>query len=127
MKKIVLHAPALDNAGAYCDAGTELEVGDKAEAGMIDADRARALVDAHSAVSQTASEQIERSAKPAFDPAPFTVSSKPGGRYEIAGPGLAAPEPIKGKAVMQARVAELRAALRAALPPAQPDQAEADQ
>lgn len=55
MKKIVLHGPATDGAGRYCDSGTELDVvADKPKAGQIAADRARELVDEGRAVSATA-------------------------------------------------------------------------
>jgi len=54
MKKIVLHGPAIDAAGNFCDAGTELEIGDKAKAGTIAAESARQLVAAGTAVSATA-------------------------------------------------------------------------
>lgn len=118
MKKIVLHGPAADNAGNFCDAGVTLEIGDKAAAGFITADRAHDLVVRQGAVSATAEERLEKAATPDFDPAPFTVDVRPGGRYSISGPGLDTPEAIRGKARVQARVAELRAAM----PPAAADE-----
>ena len=43
MRKIILHTASLDSAGAYCDAGTELTVGDD---GQVTAECAGELVDA---------------------------------------------------------------------------------
>jgi hypothetical protein len=52
MKKITLYGPAVRNDGSYADSGATLTIGDKPE--EIDADRAKALVDGFTAVSETA-------------------------------------------------------------------------
>lgn len=52
MKKIILHGPATDNAGNYCDAGTALEVREDVEAGAIDKDRADDFLASGKAVSE---------------------------------------------------------------------------
>jgi hypothetical protein len=53
LKHIVLHSPTVDNVNGYHDAGTELAIGDAAEAGVITRARAQDLVDASRAVSRT--------------------------------------------------------------------------
>ena len=81
LKKIVLHGPAADNAGHYCDAGAELQVAStKAEAskaGFISADRARELVDGNRAVSASAAAAIEKAsaAGPVVEEAPATAEA----------------------------------------------------
>ncbi len=66
MKKIVLHRATVDNTGAFVDAGAELTIGDKGEAGVITADRARDLVDSGGALSATAAAAAEaKAAEPA--------------------------------------------------------------
>lgn len=69
MKKIVLHGPSTDEAGNFCDAGTEIELVDgkkgEGKAGFISPDRARELVDRGAAVSATASAEIEKAAQTA--------------------------------------------------------------
>ena len=57
MKRITLHRAAQDNAGGFQDAGTDLTVGDEAEAGVISADRAKDLVDTGGAVAVTATKR----------------------------------------------------------------------
>lgn len=52
MKKITLYSAATRNGGAYADAGETIAIGD--DAGEITADRAKQLVDAGRAVSETA-------------------------------------------------------------------------
>jgi len=52
MKKITLYGAATRNDGGYVDAGTTLTIGDKAD--EISAERAKGLVDAATAVSETA-------------------------------------------------------------------------
>ena len=52
MSKIILHRPAVDNAGQYQDAGAELTIGNATGAkgvGTIDADRAKELLDSSGA------------------------------------------------------------------------------
>lgn len=51
MKKIHLHTAAADNLGHFHDSGTDLVVGDAAQHGVISAERAKALLDSHGAVS----------------------------------------------------------------------------
>lgn len=75
---ITLHRAATDNAGGYQDAGAELWIGDKAEAGTISADRARELLDGHGATGHypkksdaPAKPRAKKAkAKPAAAPAP---------------------------------------------------------
>jgi hypothetical protein len=62
LKTIVLHSAAVDNAGVYHDAGSELAIGDDVEKGIIALNNAQALVDGHRAVSKTEAGQIERNA-----------------------------------------------------------------
>ena len=52
MKKITLYGPAVRNDGGYADSGATLDIGDKKD--QISADRAKTLVDAGTAVSETA-------------------------------------------------------------------------
>jgi len=63
MKKITLHTAALDNAGARCEAGTVLTVGDSDEPGNITAKRAKELLGAHLAATESA--ETEELAAPA--------------------------------------------------------------
>jgi hypothetical protein len=63
MKRIVLHGPAIDGAGNFCDAGTELEIAAKAKEGQVLAEDAKALVDGGRAVSATAAAEIEKAAQ----------------------------------------------------------------
>jgi hypothetical protein len=62
LKNIVLHTPAIDNAGNYRDAGRELTVGDDVAEDVITLKRAQDLIDVGGAVSKTEAEQIERQA-----------------------------------------------------------------
>lgn len=117
MKQIVLHGPALDNAGNFQDAGSELEIGDDAKDGVISLDRANELVGRGAALSLTAEKRSNAAADDAFDPSPFNVATAGIGRYDITGPGLDGAENIRGKAAMRARVAELLAALPPVEPP----------
>jgi hypothetical protein len=66
MKKITLHRAAVDNVGLFCDAGTDLIVGDAAKAGHITAKEAKELVDTHGAV-EAAPEASEAPAKAKAD------------------------------------------------------------
>ncbi len=63
LKRIVLHGPTVDNAGLYCDAGTELEIGEKAREGTIGAERARELLAAGTAVSATEAAAEDKAAQ----------------------------------------------------------------
>jgi len=66
-RKIVLHGPALDNAGRYCDAGSELVVGAETGAGIITAARAKELLDRGTAVTATAAAAEEKAAAAAAE------------------------------------------------------------
>jgi hypothetical protein len=61
MKKITLHGPSVRNDGGYVDAGETLTIGDKAE--EISADRAKAAVEAGTAVSETAAKAESKAAE----------------------------------------------------------------
>ena len=54
MKSILLHGPATDAAGKFCDAGRELIINDSGDENTIDADRAAELVDSQRAVDAAA-------------------------------------------------------------------------
>jgi topoisomerase IA-like protein len=54
LTSITLHRAAADNAGDFQDAGAELKISDKAEAGAISAERARDLLDSHGATGHYA-------------------------------------------------------------------------
>ena len=72
LKKIVLHTAAADNVGGFHDAGSELDVGDAAKAGVITHAAAQDLIDRAGAVSKT---EAERPAKKA--PAKKAAAKKP--------------------------------------------------
>lgn len=59
LKHIVLHSPAIDNAGGYQDAGAELAIGDAAEPKVITLARAQDLIDGNRAVSRTEAKASE--------------------------------------------------------------------
>lgn len=93
LKHIVLHGPAIDNAGNFKDAGSELTVGEDAKEDFITSEQAHALVNRNAAVSRTAAEQMEQNpapvakaalkkrrtakAKPAAKPAPTPAPPPP--------------------------------------------------
>lgn len=60
-KRIVLHSPALTNAGEYRDSGATLAVGDGT--GQIAGDRAKVLLDGGYAVTEAAAERVEKAAE----------------------------------------------------------------
>ena len=60
MKKITLYGANSTNEGKFADAGTTLTIGDKPT--EIDADRAKAAVDAGTAVSETAAKADQAAA-----------------------------------------------------------------
>lgn len=67
MKKITLYGANSTNEGKFADAGSPLTIGDGPE--EIDADRAKAAVDAGTAVSETAAKADQAAADPAkLDP-----------------------------------------------------------
>jgi hypothetical protein len=62
MKKITLYGATVRNDGAYVDAGATLTLGDKAD--EIEAERAKALVDGGTAVSETVAKSDEKGNDP---------------------------------------------------------------
>jgi topoisomerase IA-like protein len=58
LKSITLHRAASDNAGNFVDAGNDLTVGNGAA--MIDADRARDIVNSHGATGHYAKAPVEK-------------------------------------------------------------------
>jgi len=88
LTSVTLHRATADNAGGFHDAGAELKIGDKAEAGMISADRARELLDSHGATGHhtkkaaapkpAAKRARKGRAKPAAVPAPAPVEPSAG-------------------------------------------------
>lgn len=54
LKHIVLNTAATDCLGGYHDAGSELAVGEQAEAGMLSTEKAHELIENGRAVSKTA-------------------------------------------------------------------------
>lgn len=64
LTKITLNRATADNALLFCDAGSTLKIGDKAEAGTITLAAAQALIDTFGA-------------EPVFDPVPTPALGKP--------------------------------------------------
>lgn len=58
LKRITLYSPAVRNNGEYVDAGQTLDVGEDPE--MIDAARAKTMIDGSLAVSETAAKADEK-------------------------------------------------------------------
>lgn len=96
LKSITLHRATTDNAGLFVDSGNDLVVGDEVKEGVIDADRARVLVDSHGAAGHHAKEMV---AKPKATAKPKRTATAPEAPVAPAPP---APTPTADESTVKA-------------------------
>jgi hypothetical protein len=93
LTSITLHRPAVDNADGFQDAGADLIVGDERKAGVIDASRARDLVNSHGAAGHhaaTAKSKTSAKRRPAKKKPDASVAGSPVEQLPVE-PGTSTP------------------------------------